>query len=310
MPLHVFEKKTSIGGLGKEAFELLENGVMRKIAFVEGPALNTAEERAVPIEIVFLIDVGDSTMRPRLLDVASIHNSLRAGPGKNVTVSVYGFARKLARFAGPTNNPARIQHAVKLAHSAEEGRTRVFESIMETVRDEASRGGNVSRMVAVGSDGSSTTEFDPESAARVAIAFGIPIYPVVPGHQRIIDRAKRRGSPAEPRRNAVRWGRQAPFRRPNNGPRGVSRAYEQELRQKKFADLGPQTGGRSHDLKSNNSMAIRSILNSLAALARTEYVVGYFPRRLGEEPSTRQIEAGLKDKEVGKLCGGRHVVVH
>ena len=106
MPLHVFEKKTSIGGLGKEAFELLENGVMRKIAFVEGPALNTAEERAVPIEIVFLIDVGDSTMRPGLLDVASIHNSLRAGPGKNVTVSVYGFARKLTRFAGPTNKPS------------------------------------------------------------------------------------------------------------------------------------------------------------------------------------------------------------
>ncbi len=37
VPLHVYKGKKSVGGLGKEAFELLENGVAKDIAFVEGP---------------------------------------------------------------------------------------------------------------------------------------------------------------------------------------------------------------------------------------------------------------------------------
>ena len=313
VPLHVYRKKTSVGGLGKEDFELLENGASREIAFVEGPpgvGESPAGRRTVPVEIVFLLDVSHSTVRPGLIDVDAIQDSLLGGLGENVSVSVYGFARRLTRFTEPTKNIARIQHALDLAYAAEDGQTKVFESILETARDAASRGGNVSRMMVVFSDGLSTTDFSPEWTARAAIAFGIPIYPVVLGHQRIIERASRSGASAGSRRNRRSGGWHAPSPRPSARPRGASRAREQELRQKNFADLGQKTGGRSYDLIFNSSKAIRTILESLATLAKTEYVVGYYPLRSVGEPVAREVEVRLRDKRTGTLYGGRRVIVH
>ena len=37
VPLHVYQKKSSVNGLGREAFELYEDGAPQNIAFVEGP---------------------------------------------------------------------------------------------------------------------------------------------------------------------------------------------------------------------------------------------------------------------------------
>ena len=313
VPLHVYRKKTSVGGLGKEDFELLENGESREIAFVEGPpgvGQSSGGPRTVPVEIVFLLDVSHSTVRPGLIDVDAIHDSLLGGLGENVSVSVYGFARRLTRFTGPTKNVARIQHALELAYAAEDGQTKVFESILETARDAASRGGNVSRMMVVFSDGLSTTDFSPEWSARAAVSFGIPIYPVVLGHQRIIERATRTRVSAGPGRSRRLGGRHAPQPRPSARRGGASRAREQELRQEKFAELGRQTGGRSYDLKFNNSKAIRTILESLATLAKTEYVVGYYPHRSVGKPVAREVEVRLRDKRAGKLYGGRRVIVH
>ena len=61
---------------------------------------------------------------------------------------------------------------------------------MQTARDAANRGGNVSRMMVVFSDGLSTTNLSPDLVARSANAFGIPIYPVVLGHDRVVARAQ------------------------------------------------------------------------------------------------------------------------
>ncbi len=316
VPLHVYKKKKSIDGLGKDAFVLLEDGAEQEIAFVEGPGSGPEEGRTVPIEIVILMDISHSVLRQDLLDIDTIRGSLLEGIGKNVLISVYGFAAKLTRFTGPTSNPARVQHALELAYAAESGQTKVYESVLQTARDAAHRGGNASRMLVVFSDGFSTSDFQSEWAVTAANAYGIPIYPVVLGHQRIIDRARRTGGgqargPGANGNIGRQRGRQAPIHRPSRRPGTSStRISQRELRQQEFADLGAKTGGRSFDLRHPTSEAIRSIFDSLATLAHAEYVVGYYPTSLGGEPTRRQVQVRLKNGKIGKLYGGRRVFMH
>lgn len=302
VPLHVYRKKTTVGGLGPEAFELREDGAVQNIAFVEGPPVEgeDAAERTVPTEIIFLLDVSHSVMRRGLLDGSMIGNSMLKGLRAGVSISVYGFAGKLHRFSGPTRDPAKLQRALDLAYAAEAGGSRVYEAIMQTARDAANRGGNASRMIVVFSDGFSTTKLSPDLVARSANALGIPLYPVVLGHGEIAKRAARGALQIrQPSRN-----------NPTAGARRQSYANMQELRQRHFADIGPKTGGRSYDLTVINNMVIRKMLTSLATLAQTEYIVGYYPGSVDEPLTAHEVEIRLTDKSVGKLYGGRRLIVH
>ena len=326
VPLHVYKGKKSVNGLGKEAFELLENGMAQDIAFVEGPGSG----RSVPVEIILLMDVSHSVMRPGLLTIQAIRNTfLKGGLREDVSISVYGFARTLKRFTEATRNTARIEHAFNLAYDSEDGQTRVFEAMMETLRNATSRGGNASRMLVVFSDGLSTTQLDPQWVARTANLLGVPIYPVVLGHKTAGNNQGRKNVNNQSQLNASRNGQirsktQDDFINPRRkggtasgrattriaGNQGSARAKDREMRQMKFAELGPQTGGRSFDLKIPSGMAIRSILTSISTLAQSEYIVGYYPSSLGEEPTERKIEVRLNSTRVGKLYGGRRSIVH
>ena len=328
VPLHVYKGKKSVNGLGKEAFELLENGMAKDIAFVEGPGSG----RTVPVEIILLMDVSHSVMRPGLLSIQAIRNTfLKGGLRDDVNIAVYGFARTLMRFTGPTRNPARIENAFQLAYDSEDGQTRVFEAMMQTLRDATSRGGNASRMLVVFSDGLSTTQLDPVWVARTANLLGVPIYPVVLGHRTAGNarggrnvktnsqlssgtggqiRPKTQDDFLNPRRRGGTASGQATTVRPSGGNQGAARLKDRELRQMKFAELGPQTGGRSYDLKIPSGMAIRSILTSIATLAQSEYIVGYYPTSLGEEPTERKVEVRLSPEVTGKLYGGKRSIVH
>ena len=78
VPLHVYQKKSSVNGLGREAFQLFEDGVPQEIAFVEGPPAEgeSVEERSVPTEIIFLIDFSYSVMTPGLLDFTTVRSTM------------------------------------------------------------------------------------------------------------------------------------------------------------------------------------------------------------------------------------------
>lgn len=318
VPLHVYHRKSSVNGLGPEAFELLEDGVTQNIAFVEGPPAEgeSAEERTVPTEIIFLIDFSYSVMTPGLLDFNTIRSAMLKGLRKDVQISVYGFANNLKRFTGPTRDLAKLQKALDQSFASEAGGSRVYEAIMQTARDAANRGGNVSRMMVVFSDGLSTTNLDPALVARSANAFGIPLYPVVLGHDRIIKRAQgqagsatleRHPNPANDRPSDVEF---FPRPQPTRQLQRSSNARAQETLQRVFADLGEKTGGRSYDLEVINNTVIRQILVSLSTLAQTEYVVGYYPRAVDEELAAHQVEVRLRSEETGQLFGGRRLVVH
>lgn len=316
VPLHVYRKKTSIDGLTAESFELLENGEPREIAFVEGPpGEDGGPGRSVPVEIILLLDVSHSVMRRGLLDIHTIRKGILDHVNDHVSISLYGFAGKLTRFASPTNDETRLERALERAYEAEHGGTRIYESVVQTVRDASAQDGSATRMMVVISDGFSTSPFESAWAVRAANHFGIPLYPVVLGHKEIVERVKRSNA-RNARRSAAAPGRRqaAGNARRRQAAGGASarqsRAYEQELRQKEFADLGKLTGGRSYDLKNQSPAALRSILTSLATLAQTEYIVGYYPSRAGEEATRREVTVRLKDKSIGRLYGGRRVIVH
>ena len=330
VPLHVYKGKKSVNGLGEEAFELLENGAVQNIAFAEGPGSG----RTVPVEIILLMDISHSVMRPGLLTIQAIRNTfLKGGLRDDVNISVYGFAKKLTRFTEPTRNTARIENAFKMAYDAEDGQTRVFEAMIQTMRDATTKGGNASRMLVVFSDGMSTTQLEPVWVARAANLLGVPIYPVVLGHKTSrnqqrkanlnnIGRLRTTDSGNVRKRDQMvnfdpRNNRGTAPRAPGGNNQGqaantqrAAKARSRESRQLQFAELGPQTGGRSFDLKTPSGTAIRSILSYVSTLAQTEYIVGYYPSSLGEEPSERNIEVRLKTNDVGKLYGGRRTIVH
>ena len=334
VPLHVYEKKSSVNGLGREAFELFEDGVPQDIAFVEGPPAEgeAVEARSVPTEIIFLIDFSYSVMTPGLLDFNTIRSTMLEGLRNDVQLSVYGFANNLKIFTGPTRDLGKLQKALDQSFASEAGGSRVYEAIMQTARHAANRGGSVSRMMVVFSDGLSTTNLDPELVARSANAFGIPIYPVVLGHERIRRRSQGQvGGPGlgiragttehrQPNPAGLGGGNQQGARRgePQFGPRANpvpnmnrrSNARNQETLQQVFAELGPKTGGRSYDLPVLNNKVIRQILGSLSTLAETEYVVGYYPRSVDEELSAHHVEVRLASDEIGELYGGRRFVIH
>ena len=334
VPLHVYQKKSSVNGLGREAFQLFEDGVPQEIAFVEGPPAEgeAREARSVPTEIIFLIDFSYSVMTPGLLDFNTIRSTMLEGLRKDVQISVYGFASKLRIFTGPTRDLAKLQKALDQSFASEAGGSRVYEAIMQTARHAANRGGNVSRMMVVFSDGLSTTDLDPELVARSANAFGIPLYPVVLGHERITKRGQglvggpglglRAGTTEhrQPNPGGLGGGNEQGARpgEPQFGPRAnpvptmnrQSNARNQESLQGVFAELGPKTGGRSYDLPVLNNIVIREILGSLSTLAETEYVVGYYPKSTDAELQAHAVEVRLASDEIGELYGGRRFVVH
>ena len=291
----------------------------------------------MPTEIIFLIDFSYSVMSPGLLDFNTIRSTMLEGLRKEVQISIYGFANNLKMFTGPTRDLAKLQKALEQSFASEAGGSRVYEAIMQTARHASNRGGNVSRMMVVFSDGLSTTNLDPELVSRSANAFGIPLYPVVLGHERIAKRAQGlvgggaaygglglgsgTGSHRQPNPAGLGGGNQQGARPgepqvlgPRANPRGnlnrQSNARNQESLQRVFAELGPKTGGRSYDLPILNNKVIRQILGSLSTLAETEYVVGYYPKAVDTELQAHEVEVRLVSEEIGTLYGGRRFVVH
>lgn len=316
VPLHVYKKRRSVNDLGPDAFELLEDGVVQNIAFVEGPSDQPGQGRTVPTEIIFLIDFSYSVMQPGLLDFVTIRSALLDTLREDVFISIYGFAGTLKRFTGPTRDLAKLQRAVDNVYAAEAGGSKVYEAIIQTARDVTSRGGSMSRMMIVFSDGMSTTKLDPRIAAQAANVMGIPIYPVILGHERLAKRARGErtfggGRHPNPRVGNNRNNRVGPLPpQMRNANRAGSNLRAQENRMRIFADLGRQTGGRSFDPMVINNQVIRQILGSLSNLAQTEYVVGYYPQAVDEERTGHQVEVRLTDSQVGTLYGGRRLIIH
>lgn len=289
---HVLRKNKYVEQVRPEEIELREDGVSQKIALFEGPSTG----RTVPLEVILLFDVSLSVDNLNLLN--GIHDTILKGIGDHVSVSVYAFANRLRRFTAPTRDLAQLRIALDAALGFAHGGTRLYDAIMNTAAD-ASRAGSgpASRLMIVFSDGFATSKTKPEAAVKAARGHGIPLYPVVLGHQRIVDQSR-----------MVTGGR----RDIGVNPRALERqgrAMEKEWQMREFADIAAATGGRSFDPPVLNELIVREILKSVVRDVQAEYLAGYYPAA-GETRRSHKVEVVLRDKRAGKIYGGVRTVVH
>jgi len=317
VPFHVVRQGKYVEGLQARDIRLLEDGVEQKVAVFEGPP-STRTSRSIPVEVILLLDVSLSVMNTNLLNGLALKEALLDGLGGNVGVSVYAFARRLKRFTFPTRDVAKLSAALASAYEFSHSGTRLYEAVIETCRDAARRGA-ATRLMVILSDSFSTSDTPPERAVAAARQFGVTLYPVVLGHERVVQQALRAEGRAGGRgpmdvpdraRGNRRRGDSAGRRRDLPGrPDRQVQARDREARMLEFAGMGEATGGRSFDPRSVNSAVMRAILQSIVAQVQAEYVVGYYPAVSEKPPAPRQVQVMLLDNKTGKLYGGRRLVV-
>jgi hypothetical protein len=132
---------------------------------------------------------------------------------------------------------------------------------------------------------------------------GIPIYPLLVGHQARIAEFNMRA--------------EAPLR-PGEGPetaaahaRYVQTIFEREEAQAGlFARLGEATGGRAFDPPELNASAARDIIGFLAGEVQTAYMIGFSPEPCAT-PSAHEVDIRLVGGPRGaKILGGFRTAVY
>ena len=313
VPLHVYKNRKSVGGLGEQAFELAEDGVVQEIAFVDGPGGrgHPTEGRTMPIEIILLVDV-QHAMRIDLADPRIRHPRLFEGINDNLAISVYGFADKLQRFLGPTRDIAKVQLALEMAYSSGDGHIPILDAIVATARDSARRTRSASKKLIVFSGGLNRAIFG--EAAHSALDFEIPIYNFVLRH---------RPPTISGTTTSQWWVTPVLLGRPGVSTKGTPQKQPKQRNQKmrrvphhKCCPLGMELdrardemgalSARDGDLlelrrelpdwKRRQSVMVHAYLKALARFAQNEYFVGYYPSRKGDDPIARQVEVRLKSK--------------
>jgi hypothetical protein len=250
--------------------------------------------------VILLFDVSLSVIDENLLNASVFKETLLDGLGDHVGISVYAFAARFKRFTAPTRDQEKLKSAFDgVFHFSHLG-SPIFQAIMKAGQDASEAGGNFTRLMIVFSDGEDTTKTKPEEAIKAANALGIQVYPVVLGHQRMVEQAARiqpvpgtgGGNPGAADRQARLTGRQEQMQ--------------------EFANIGPATGGRSFDPMVMNNTVVRAVLSAVVKQVRYEYVVGYAPEDSGQEKRIHKVQVKLvtKDKDKGKIDGGVRTVVH
>lgn len=315
---HVVRKHLYVEDIKPEDVVLLEDGAPRKLALFEGGRL---ARRTVPVEMILLFDISGSVTHEGLLDPLVFKTTLLDGLD-NVKLAVYAFDSSLKRFCRPTRDPVELagtfQRVLNYKSGAKprpetirlqlppkrksdpRGGTWIYESVMAAAKDAAAQPGNPTRMLLVFSDGFPTTDTRPEDASSLLREHGIPVYPVVLGHQRIADQVRQVQESGYNRQGVM-----------SDGARHrLSRIEEQEREIQDFARLGELTGGRSFDPRWINLNMVRRILGAMVGQIRCEYVVGFTPAPSSGDPKRHKLEVRLRSKDLGRVLGGVRTVTH
>jgi hypothetical protein len=309
---HVVAAKRNVTGLSASDFQLWVDGRPHAFTtFEQGSSVNT------PVEIVLVFDSSGSVHGAGLLDERLFRDNLLAGLPE-LTVSVYSFGgppvTSLVRACGPTSDPLVLRRAFQSVVRKQPGEVAfdlhkpgkdslIYESIIEALRDCARYPRPVTRLMLVVSDGLPGGELNPTPAAAAALQMGIPIYPLLVGHQaRIAEFNMRMAS--LPRQGETP-GEASPH------AQYFQKVFDrQEAQTALFANLGEATGARSFDPLELNPSAARAIIAFLAGEVRTQYIIGFSP----ESGSTRrphQIEIRLLGGRAGaKMAGGSRIAVY
>ena len=263
-------KGKPIHNLLPEDIEVREDGVPQKIAVFEGGSVSS---HTVPVEISLLFDCSSSVERIAVTSPSVFRENL-LDEFPNTAIAIYGFSDDLARLARPTRDAGVLKRAMDLVASIPKRDTPLFGSIADTIRDAATTGANVIRMVVIFSDGESASMGDEgraDEVTRAARESGTTIFPVM-----------------------------------LNKSAALSMDSADSIHD--FMSLAPATGGREFEGFMGTDV-LPSVLKALASEVRSEYIAGFYVPVSGWQ-KPRQIEVVLRSKDRGRLYGGSRILVH
>ncbi len=310
-PFHVTAAHQYVTGLHASDFELLVDGKPRPITVFE-----SGGQRSAPVEILLLFDTSGSVTGNDLLDEKLFRENLLVGlPG--VTISVYRFGggrygNNVVRMTSATDDPARLRDAFQGVVKKGPGDATfelgkpgkdslIYESIAKVLA-EPPPSAIVTRLMLVVSDGLPGGDTDPDKAARGAEDAGVPVYPLLVGHEERVEEFNfQMRQPAPAGMNAGDFEtRQNYFR---------TKFDATETQTARFSELGDATGGRAFDPPTLDAANARNILKALADEVRAEYVAGFAPDA-GAAQSPHRIEIRLVQRKGAKITGGSRVSVY
>lgn len=302
--------------LAPDDIEVLENGKLQRIAFLE-PLVRAS----VSVDLILLVDTSTSVFEDSATQVESaVRHLARATmdiPG--VKVTLFTFNSKLVRFTGRAVTEPEIEEAASClcrpSKAAEpscasslasfqlrlparraadrRGSSWVFESIIAALQAVGKASPDVRRLLFVVSDGLTSTTTEPGEAASVAHDLSIPIYPIVVGREQQKQRAGMLS--------------QAP---PTVGGPVIVQSDAMDNQSVQFARLGEMTGGRSYDLRTTGREVYAQIVRSALMNAMNQFVVGYKPATADGSAVRRKAEVRLRSRSLGTVRGGKRSFFH
>lgn len=255
--------------LRAEDIEVREDGVTQKIAVFEG---GSSAARTVPVEVSLLFDCSASVERIAATSSRVFRDNL-LDEFPNAAIAVYGFSDDLVRLARPTRDAAVLKKAMDLVAGIPKSDTPLFGSIADTVRDAATTGANVIRMLVIFSDGESASFGDDNRAGeaiRVAGESGTMLFPVMLSKSSLSMDA-------------------------------VNSIHD-------FMGLASATGGKEFQGLMGADV-LPTVLKSVAGEIRAEYIAGFYVPVTGQQ-KRHQIQVVVRSKDQGKLYGGSRILIH
>jgi len=320
VPFHASRGNRYVADLKRADVVLLEDGVPRDFAILEGPGIT---EGRAPLELVLLFDttsrpVGAGWNLKTIYDFTNHWNLtvsqevLEKGQA-DVRASVYHYDyRQLQRLCRSTADPKELLDVFRRLLTPISGNDAVMldlppdreldpkseppkpwpmEAAIGALKDLAAAPNKALRMLVVFSEGVGGTTTVPEDVAEEAVALGIPIYPVIINYQKIS--------------NAPRFGRQAP-----DAAAGPWRSEPALQWMADFGRLGKLTGGRSFEPYDMNAGEVRDILEAVKNEGLSQYVVGFAPQPSSGPPREHRLEIRLGPQSKSKLIGGKRRVIY
>jgi Ca-activated chloride channel family protein len=166
------ESGALVGSLGKDDFDVRDNGVLQRIAIFE-------RQTDQPLSVAVLIDNSGSTAKDLKFESESVTRFVRAllrEGNPEDAVSLYSFNWQIVKQNGFTRNVAAVERSLRALRG--EAGTSLYDAIVMASRDiEDRRGRKV--LVIVTDGGDTTSHSDFERATESAQLADAVIYPVV-----------------------------------------------------------------------------------------------------------------------------------
>jgi Ca-activated chloride channel family protein len=162
----------AVGGLTKEDFTVLDNGVPQQIALFE-------RHTEQPLSVAILLDISGSTAKEMKYQTDAVTRFVRAlfsEGNPEDTAALFAFNWEVSRPVNFTRNPARFAEAMKRLRA--EAGTSLYDAILLASEDIADREGR--HVVVVVTDGADTVSASNyQRAMRAAHAADVVLYPIL-----------------------------------------------------------------------------------------------------------------------------------